>query len=354
MHFVHSNLAKNTRQARGVDPLAGMKHAAISWGPGRAVARVPRVTGSGSQRTGQAAFANMTRKGRMFAPLQTWRRWHRKVNLNQKRYAVCSALAASAVVPLVIARGHSIDNVPSIPFVVDDGFNNVDKTSMVQAVLERFGAIQDVNRVRKGKRVRPGKGKARGRRFRNKKGPLLILADTNCKLAKAARNIPGVDVANVNALDIRQLAPGSSLGRFIIWTQGAFTQLNTLFGSVGKPSQDLSAFQLQRSCLSNPDVQRIINSNEVQSVLRNTKGNHIRFSQRQNRNPFRNAAAMERLVPGFGADRAARKADIAARTKKNAQFKAKGVGAFKRLSAKERKVRRDRRKVSKKWLARLK
>jgi len=29
-----------------------MRHAAISWGPGRAVARVPRVTGSGSGRTG--------------------------------------------------------------------------------------------------------------------------------------------------------------------------------------------------------------------------------------------------------------------------------------------------------------
>jgi len=25
-----------------------MRHAAISWGPGRAVARIPRVTGSGS------------------------------------------------------------------------------------------------------------------------------------------------------------------------------------------------------------------------------------------------------------------------------------------------------------------
>jgi large subunit ribosomal protein L4e len=80
VQFVHANLAKNRRQAHGVDPKAGMKHSAESWGTGRAVARIPRVSGSGTHRAGQAAFGNMTRKGRMFAPLHTWRRWHRKVN----------------------------------------------------------------------------------------------------------------------------------------------------------------------------------------------------------------------------------------------------------------------------------
>lgn len=58
-----------------------MKHSAESWGPGRAVARVPRVSGSGTHRSGQGAFTNQCRKGRMFAPTHTWRRWHRKVNL---------------------------------------------------------------------------------------------------------------------------------------------------------------------------------------------------------------------------------------------------------------------------------
>merc|ERR1712083_512278 len=102
-----------------------------------------------------------------------------------------------------------------------------------------------------------GRGKSRGRRFVQKVGPLLVLSDTNVKLAKAARNIPGVDVANVNALDIRQLAPGSSLGRFIIWTRSAFNHLNSLFGRTGSPSTALQSFELQRSCLSNADVQRI-------------------------------------------------------------------------------------------------
>jgi hypothetical protein len=35
---------------------------------GRAVARIPRVSGGGTHRAGQAAFGNMCRSGRMFAP----------------------------------------------------------------------------------------------------------------------------------------------------------------------------------------------------------------------------------------------------------------------------------------------
>ena len=36
-------------------------------------------------RSGQAAFGNMCRGGRMFAPTKQWRRWHRKVGVAQKR-----------------------------------------------------------------------------------------------------------------------------------------------------------------------------------------------------------------------------------------------------------------------------
>ena len=48
----------------------------------------------------------------MFAPIRIWRKWHRRVNIRQKRYAVGSAIAASAVAPLVQARGHLIDKLP--------------------------------------------------------------------------------------------------------------------------------------------------------------------------------------------------------------------------------------------------
>jgi|TARA_B110000285_G_scaffold176979_1_gene198808 large subunit ribosomal protein L4e len=108
VHFVHSNLAHNRRQGHAVFFKAGAEHSAESWGTGRAVARIPRISGSGTSRSGQATFGNMCRKARMFAPLKIWRRWHRKVNVTQRRHAVAAALAASAVTPLVMARGHLV------------------------------------------------------------------------------------------------------------------------------------------------------------------------------------------------------------------------------------------------------
>src|SRR5205809_7862919 len=85
---------------------------------GRAVARIPRVGGGGTHRSGQAAFGNMCRGGRRFVPTKTWRKWHVKINLNEKRYAIASAVAATAITFLVLARGHRIDQVVEISFVI--------------------------------------------------------------------------------------------------------------------------------------------------------------------------------------------------------------------------------------------
>ena len=65
VQFVHTNMNKNHRQAYGVNPYAGVQCAAISWGPGRAVARVPRKHG------GIGAYANSVRGGHMYSPLTT-------------------------------------------------------------------------------------------------------------------------------------------------------------------------------------------------------------------------------------------------------------------------------------------
>lgn len=81
---VHTGMAKNKRQPYSVSEKAGHQTSAESWGTGRAVARIPRVSGGGTHRAGQAAFGNMCRSGRMFAPTKIWRRWHVKVNQGQR------------------------------------------------------------------------------------------------------------------------------------------------------------------------------------------------------------------------------------------------------------------------------
>jgi large subunit ribosomal protein L4e len=52
VQFVHTNMNKNRRQAHGVFSKAGHQHSAESWGTGRAVARIPRISGSGTHRSG--------------------------------------------------------------------------------------------------------------------------------------------------------------------------------------------------------------------------------------------------------------------------------------------------------------
>lgn len=84
----------------------------------------------------------------MFGPTKIWRRWHRKISVNQRRYAVSSALAASALPALVMARGHRIDNVPEFPLVLSDSLNRVSQTKEAKAILENFGAYEDVEKAR--------------------------------------------------------------------------------------------------------------------------------------------------------------------------------------------------------------
>jgi large subunit ribosomal protein L4e len=68
VQFVHTNMAKNNRQAYADNRLSGMKHSAESWGTGRAVARIPRVSAAGTSAGAMGAFGNQCRNGRMFAP----------------------------------------------------------------------------------------------------------------------------------------------------------------------------------------------------------------------------------------------------------------------------------------------
>ena len=205
---VHTSLAKNKRQPYAVSVKAGHQTSAESWGTGRAVSRIPRVPGGGTHRAGQGAFGNMCRGGRMFAPTKVWRRWHRKVNLNQKRYAIASALAASAVPALVMARGHKIEAVPEVPLVLGDAAEAIEKTSAAVKLLKSLGAYADVEKVKASHAIRAGKGKMRNRRYVSRRGPLIVYGTEGAKLVKAFRNIPGVEIVSVDRLNLLQLAPG--------------------------------------------------------------------------------------------------------------------------------------------------
>jgi large subunit ribosomal protein L4e len=265
VQFVHTNMAKNSRQAYAVNRLSGMKYAAESWGTGRAVARIPRVSGGGTSKSGAGAFGNMCKGGRMFAPTKIFRRWHRKINLHQKRYALASALAASAVPALLMGRGHKIENIAEVPLVVDDSIQKMEKTKDAVNFLTAIKAIDDINRVNDSKSIRAGRGKIRNRRYTARRGPMLVLPDS--KGVQAFRNIFGLDIANVNALNLLHLAPGGHLGRFVIWSKSAFEKLDKIFGTFTQESAVKKGFVLPAHMLTNSDITRIMRSEEVRRVL---------------------------------------------------------------------------------------
>lgn len=310
VQFVHSNMAKNRRQAHGLFWKAGHQHSAESWGTGRAVARIPRIGGSGTSRSGQAAFGNMCRKGRLFAPLKTWRKWHRKVNMNQKRHAVASALAAAAVAPLVLARGHHVNSVPELPLVVDS--MNVESTKAMLATLHGLGASNDLARVRASKSSRAGSNKQRYSRFKMAKGPLVVYGDENPLVKRTARNLPGVDTCSVHRLNLLQLAPGGHMGRFVIFTKDAFSHLNHVFGTYREKGVEKSGYQLNRGMMACADLARIINSDQVQGKLRAIRHNAI-VKKTTNKNPLKNRTFMQKLNPYSKTQRALEAKAIVAR-----------------------------------------
>jgi len=294
VQYVHTNMNKNKRQAYAVQEKAGHQHSAESWGTGRAVSRIPRVSGGGTNRSGQGAFANMCRKGRMFAPTKIWRKWHRKINVNQRRYAVVSALAASALPALVMARGHRVSEVPQVPLVLANEIESVSKTSAAAKALAAVGAYADIEKAKASTKIRAGQGKMRNRRHVQRRGPLIVYANDN-GITRAFRNLPGVDLAHVSRLNLLQLAPGGHLGRFVIFTQAAFEQLDSVYGTQRAASEQKSGYQLPRPLMTNADLTRLINSDEVQSIVRPKTAQSLH--SRQKKNPLKNLGALVKLNP---------------------------------------------------------
>eukprot|EP00606_Chrysophyceae_sp_TOSAG23-5_P000077 GSChrysophyteH2.ASY1.ANO1.1281.1 assembled CDS len=228
---VHNLMSKNSRQAYGISLRAGMQTPAKSWGTGRAVSRIPRIS------------------------------------TNQRRYAVSSALAASAVPALVMARGHTINNVPEMPLVLADTLNSVDTTKAARAILAACGAYDDVQKSADSRKVRAGSGKMRNRRYVQRRGPLVIY-DVTEGIDRAFRNLPGVQLACVDNLNLLDLAPGGHMGRFCIWTKGAFEKLDSIFGTYDESATFKAGFNLPRAMMTNADLARIINSDEIQSLVK--------------------------------------------------------------------------------------
>ncbi|VEL28146.1 unnamed protein product [Protopolystoma xenopodis] len=345
LNFVHDNMRKNARQPYAVSSKAGHQTSAESWGTGRAVARIPRVRGSGTHRSGQGAFGNMCRGGHMFNPTTTWRRWHRRINVQQRRYAICSAIAATGVPALVMARGHRVDKIPELPLVVGKEVESLKKTKEAVKFLKAIRAWPDIQKVYNSQRFRAGKGKMRNRRRIQKRGPIIIYKRDG-GLTRAFRNIPGITLIQISKLNLLKLAPGGHMGRFAVWTETAFRRLDKIYGSKKLASVEKKGFHLPMPKMIDTDLAKILHSREVMSVTRPRRMGRQRPGPKVKKNPLKNLQVMLKLNPFARGEKhmrlARQRAMLKAKSKAKVGEKRKAPPSKAEPSKKPRKEKADK------------
>lgn len=221
------------RQPYGSDILAGKKTSAHYHGRrryrftmmNREMARIARIHGKVGYLAFRARFVPQAVKGRAAHPPKVEKIWLKKINKKENLLAVKSAIAATSNSDLVKERGHKFSG--DVPIIIDDDFENLKKSKDAKTFLEKLKLGNEIKRCEK-KKIRAGKGKMRGRRYKKKKG-LLIVVSGDCDLLKAARNLAGVDVVKYNELNTELLAPGAQAGRLTIFTKSSLGKLNEKF-----------------------------------------------------------------------------------------------------------------------------
>jgi len=218
------SIQANRRQPYGADKMAGKRSSAKvsrrrrdyrgSYGIG--ISRVPRkvLSRRGTRMNWVGAFAPGTIGGRRAHHPKAEKIWDKKINRKERRKAIRSAIAATVNKKYVEQRGHIIPG--NYPFVLESDIESTNKTSQAKVILEKLGFKDELERVSE-RKIRAGKGKTRGRKYKTKRGLLLVVSD-KCNLLKAMANIPGVEVCKVKELNTERLAPGASLGRLTLFT----------------------------------------------------------------------------------------------------------------------------------------
>ncbi|ERH03693.1 MAG: 50S ribosomal protein L4P [Halorubrum sp. J07HR59] len=205
----------NRKQPYGADEYAGLRTPAESFGSGRGMAHVPRENG-------QAQRVPQTVGGRKAHPPKAAKDQGKKVNDKERQLAIQSAIAATADDEVVADRGHEFDSDLDLPLVVDDSFEDLQKTQEVVALLESLDVYTDIERAEEGKSIRAGRGTTRGRKYKTPKSLLFVTSE---EPSRAARNLAGADVTTAHDVDAEDLAPGTHPGRLTVWTESSLQEV---------------------------------------------------------------------------------------------------------------------------------
>ncbi len=190
----------------------------------RGMSRLPREKLGGGG-LGRVRLVPQSMGGRRAHP-PVGRDWSKDINKKEYMFALKSAIAATGNKDLVESRGHITGNIGSIPLIIEDKFEKLTKTRDIIGTITALGLGDDLDRASE-RKIRAGRGKTRGRRYKKKKSVLIII-NKDSGVKSGARNIPGVDIAELNELDVELLAPGTHAGRLTLWTESAIKNVNNV------------------------------------------------------------------------------------------------------------------------------
>lgn len=220
-------------QPQGVDPLAGKKTTAHSWGVGHGVSRIPRVKGSRTSSASKGAFIAFAVGGRRAFPPKVEKVTIERINQKERVLATRSAIAATGKRELVLARGHKVSDEIAFPIICVDDLEKVEKTQEIVGILEDIGIGEDLLRTKSSKKIRAGRGKTRGRKYKQAVSALIV-AKHGTPIYLSSRNVPGVTVCSPSELSVGHLAPGGVAGRLTIWTTSALNEMKSMYQEAKK------------------------------------------------------------------------------------------------------------------------
>ncbi|MFH1311256.1 MAG: 50S ribosomal protein L4 [Nanoarchaeota archaeon] len=228
--------AGKTRQPYGPSLVAGKQHAASGkivhrrhvWrsGYGRGMSRIPRkiLSRRGSQFNWVGAEISSTRGGRRAHPPKARRMINlKKINKKEMHIALLSALSATADKKYVLKKYKSLEekDIKKLPLIVESKLSSLKIKSLVESLKKILGkSLFEI--ISKKKKIRAGKGKRRGRRYKINAGLLLVISnkekiDTGVFERKNAKNLSVADLAR------------GGLGRLVIYTEDAIKELEEKF-----------------------------------------------------------------------------------------------------------------------------
>ena len=75
-------------------------------------------------------------------------------------------------------------------------------------------------------KIRAGKGTMRNRRYKVKRGPLVVVSNLENPLFKAARNVQGFDVVTPDLLMVQDFGMSEKPGRAVLFTKAALEEFS--------------------------------------------------------------------------------------------------------------------------------